>query len=142
MDESFRRQHELLRSVDESMRQREQEQREQPLASYFYKNFEIQYTELKQGLQANQQIAAYCYLPANEVIRVEHVGWANPNMIVLHGLDSSGDTTVACLHMSATNLVLKVIPIEKPAKRRPIGFLGELRSPQPSAQADETDPQE
>jgi hypothetical protein len=93
------------------------------LADTFYEQIRAHIEAMQKNIKKNEQLLIYHYPSAGQPILVTSVGFQNPSMIVLHGLDSMGNECCVLTHMTSVQLVVRVIKVDQQTKRRRIGFL-------------------
>jgi hypothetical protein len=94
------------------------------MANVFYDRLRHHIEDTQNKLEENQQLAIYYYAPGGEPILVTDIGYHNPNLIILYGMDSKGNESNILLHMQSVQLVLKIIGTENKTNQK-IGFLSE-----------------
>lgn len=93
------------------------------LADTFYEQLRRNVEELQKKLKKNEQLLIYHYICATEAILVTSIGFQNPYMIVLHGVDAMGNECCVLSHMLSVQLALRVVKLDTKAKQKRIGFL-------------------
>jgi hypothetical protein len=79
--------------------------------------------ETEEGdLEDNEQLSLV-YYPAAGSVRVIAVGCAEPDLLVLHGIDERGKECTVAAHVSAVALVIKRERIAEGDWRRKVGFI-------------------
>jgi hypothetical protein len=96
------------------------------LADTFYEQIRVHIEAMQKKLKKNEQLLIYHYCPSGQPILVTNVGFQNPSMIVLHGLDSMGNECCVLTHMTSVQLVVRVMKVDAQAKHRKIGFLHKI----------------
>ena len=93
------------------------------LADTFYEHLRGHIEALQKNLKKEQQLLVFHYNPSGEPILVTNIGFQNPSLIVLHGVDSMGNDCCVLQHMFNVELVMRVMKIDTKTKQRRIGFL-------------------
>jgi hypothetical protein len=93
------------------------------MADTFYEQIRTNLEEMQKNLEENEQLLVYHYCPSGHPIFVTSIGFQNPAMIVLHGLDAMGNECCVLSHMTSIQLVVRVMQVEGEKKRRRIGFM-------------------
>jgi hypothetical protein len=96
--------------------------RDQTLADAFYQRLREYIEGVFQHLQAGQQLEIY-YFSAGGPILVTQIGYINPNIIVIYGLDIDNSRCSFVVHMSRVELQVRIRAIEQQVKRNTIGFI-------------------
>ncbi len=103
---------------------------DQNLADAFYERLREYIESVFKHLQTGQQLEIY-YFSAGGPVLVTQLGYINPNIILIYGLDSEGNRCSFIAHMSHVELEVRIRAIEQPLKRNTIGFI----HPAPKASA-------
>jgi hypothetical protein len=93
-------------------------------ADTFYDRLRHHIEETQDQLGDNQELAILYYTTGGDPIVISDIGYHNPNLIILYGMDSKGNESNVLLHMESVQLVLKIIKVDNKPKRK-IGFLNE-----------------
>lgn len=73
-------------------------------------------------LKENQQLLVLYCDRSGQLVQVLNLGYHNPYLIVLHGIDSVNNKCTVLAHMESLELVIKIISLENSHDRRTIGF--------------------
>jgi hypothetical protein len=92
------------------------------LADTFYEQIRTHVEAMQKKLKKDEQLLIY-HNAGGQPILITSVGFQNPSMIVLNGLDAMGDECRVLSHMTSIQLVVRVIKVDKQQKRRHIGFM-------------------
>jgi hypothetical protein len=95
---------------------------DQNLADGFHQRLREYIEGVVQHLQPGQQLEVY-YFSAGGPILVTQIGYSNPNVILIYGLDIDNNRVSFISHMSRVELEVRIRPIEQPVKRNTIGFI-------------------
>ena len=92
-------------------------------AESFQEGLQALYEALKEGLQPDEEIAAF-YEGGKEVIRVHEIKMvgAERSVLFLAGIDESGRRTAVAGHFTSMNIIYRTVKLEKEKERTPIGF--------------------
>ena len=93
------------------------------LADTFYEQLRVNIEAMQKNIEKDEQLLIYHSVPGNPPILITNIGFQNPSMIILNGLDSMGNECAVLTHMTSVQLVVRVIKVEGPQKSRQIGFL-------------------
>ena len=93
------------------------------LADTFYEQMRVHIEALQKNIKENEQLLVYHYNPSGDPFLVTNIGFQNPSMIVLHGIDAMGSECCVLQHMFNVELAIRVIKVGKETKTRRIGFL-------------------
>lgn len=64
-----------------------------------------------------------CRLSGGEVIALTGMGYHNPDLILLHGIDHGGNVCTVAAHLQTVQVVIRYVkPSEPEPKRRTMGF--------------------
>lgn len=102
---------------------------EDELASEFCKRLKSSiFTIAGHVAQTDDEMVVCYHSPAGEVLEVDYLGYADPDLISIIGHDLNNNETIALVHVKAVHLIVKrVKPATEPEnKRRPIGFIGDI----------------
>lgn len=95
---------------------------DQDLADGFYQRLREYIEGVVQHLQTGQQLEVY-YFSTGGPILVTQIGYINPNIIVIYGLDIDNNRCSFVSHMGRVELEVRIRAIEQPIKRNTIGFI-------------------
>ena len=93
------------------------------LADTFYEQIRVQIEAMQKKLKKNEQLLIYHNASSGQPILVTSIGFHNPSMIILYGMDSMGNECCVLTHLTSVQLVIRVMKVEDKAKRRRIGFM-------------------
>ena len=93
------------------------------LADTFYEHLRLHIEALQKNLEEDEQLLVFYYGPSGAVMLVTNIGYQNPSLIVLQGVDSMGEECCVLSHMFTVQLVLRVMKVEDKEKKRRIGFM-------------------
>jgi len=96
---------------------------DQNLADAFYDRLREYIESVFQHLQTGQQLEIYFFSAGGGPILVTQLGYINPNIIVIYGLDVDGNPCSFVVHMNHVELEVRIRAIEQPVKRNTIGFI-------------------
>lgn len=96
--------------------------RDENLADGFHQRLREYIEGVVQHLQPGQQLDVY-YFSAGGPVLVTQIGYINPNIIVIYGLDIDNNRVSFISHMGRVELEVRIRPIEQPVKRNTIGFI-------------------
>jgi hypothetical protein len=99
--------------------------RDYSIADYFYERLKQEIQDAEQDVNAGQVVAVYCHLFGGESIRVEDLGYMNPNVLLVYGLDHKRQQTVAMIHINAAQIMMKWEEAEQSRPKRSIGFVAD-----------------
>jgi hypothetical protein len=74
-------------------------------------------------LQEGQELVAWFFDRVGRPIRMTDLGYYNPNMMIVWGVDPEGNDCSVLVHMSSFELVLQVVEVKPEQPRRPVGFI-------------------
>jgi len=92
------------------------------LADTFYEQIRTHVEAMQKNLKKDEQLLIY-HNAGGQPILVTSIGFQNPSMIVLHGLDAMGNECCVLSHLTSVQLVVRVMKVDKQQKRRRIGFM-------------------
>ena len=93
------------------------------MADTFYEQIRVHIEAMQEKLKKNEQLLIYHYCPSGQPVLITSVGFQNPSMIVLNGLDSMGNECCVLTHMTSVQLVVRVMEVDSQQKHRKIGFM-------------------
>lgn len=96
------------------------------MADTTYDRIEQHVKRAQAGLDDDEVLTLYHYLPSGEALVVTDIGYHNPYLMRFTGTDSAGNDCDVLCHFSATNLLLR--RTRGSAAKRPIGFTGSFAS--------------
>ena len=108
--------------------------RDENLADGFHQRLREYIEGVVQHLQPGQQLEVY-YFSAGGPVLVTQIGYINPNIIVIYGLDIDNNRVSFISHMGRVELEVRIRPIEQPVKRNTIGFVHSASKPAAPATA-------
>lgn len=80
--------------------------------------------EEQKALTPDQELVLVCEGSGGEMLRVDSLGYYDPDLIVVRGKVTEGPDTQLLMHYSRILLTLKRVAIAPTAKRCAIGFKG------------------
>ncbi len=95
----------------------------QLLADTFYNMIQKHITKTQARLKRDEQLIALFVADTGEQITITHIGYQNPYLMILYGIDSSSRECNILAHMNSVQLVLKIDKVEASRERRQIVFL-------------------
>ncbi|MDE3096289.1 MAG: hypothetical protein KGK07_09860 [Chloroflexota bacterium] len=98
--------------------------RDGSMADTLYERLAEHINEATSALEVGESLQLDWFNSSGECIRVEDIGYHNPNLIKLYGRDNSNRKCTVLVHMNALELVLRVNDSASRQSRR-IGFVGE-----------------
>jgi hypothetical protein len=92
------------------------------MAETFHKRLKAAIEREEDELEDDEQLALVYYPPTGSV-RVIAVGCAEPDLLVLYGIDQRGKECTVAAHVSAVSLVIKREKITEGGWRHTVGFV-------------------
>ena len=93
------------------------------LANWFHERLQRTVAKAQTNLEENQQLQLEYYTPAGELIVIEDVGYWNPDMILLYGVDQRENHCTVVINKQCAQFVLRVVPKSPEKPGRHIGFI-------------------
>lgn len=84
-------------------------------------------------VRADQQLEVKCLLSGGMKITLVGLGFYNPNMLFIGGIDDAGREVQVIAHVATVQIITRVVPNADAAKKVPIGFRGSLGEEAPLA---------
>ena len=91
-------------------------------AQWAYERLILYIKRFEEQLDPAQEIAMGFAGNDAGVLRIEGLGYFDPDIITFYGRDDSGTRTQLIQHVGQLSVVLKVVPVETPKPPRRIGF--------------------
>lgn len=100
------------------------------LADTLYEHIQEFIRKAEAELGAKQRLVVLFFDRVGRPIVVSDIGYHNPTMMIVWGMDPEGNDCSILVHMSSFELVLQVVEEQQETPRRPIGFV----APEPTSQ--------
>ncbi len=97
-------------------------------AETVYERIEKLLADALRSLKEGQNLLVEVPPSGGRVILPSYFGYQNPNFIIVYGEDEDGREVRAFLQH--TNIEIIATVIDKPMERKPIGFKGQITSPE------------
>jgi hypothetical protein len=93
------------------------------LAERFVDRLKARLLEMQRELDENEQLEVVAFLPSGKAINVESVGYENPALLTLHGLEQdSGRECTLLIHQSSLQILVAVVKIPLGQARNVVTF--------------------
>ena len=93
------------------------------LADTFVDRLEQRILDLQKRLTPNQQLLVTAILGTGRELRVDFIGYSNPNLVAIDGIEmATGKTATLLVHQESVQLLCRIESLEPEKQRRDIGF--------------------